>query len=293
MTKVFFTYVWGPPGDPAWPMTFASKAARSHAKRFLTEGDLVFTVGTKSEPTPVEHQGKVLGVFRVSDLEVSTIDYDLPRRHDNPEYDGVIRHPYALHPIEAWEITATHSKFSELVGPLTGKHHLQAQSKVVELDEITAAPLVELDKRQVTPALPKTEFGLGRVAKKNSKLAPKHQGSHSVTFGAHDLWYVYALVLRDAKKKVLAVKVGYSHDPEERKAAHNCPMAWEVTGLSWNVDFAQPTANEDTARDIEQAMLTKYAEHKLDSNGEILAKVDPMLVAADIANLLRTRSAPN
>ena len=28
MTKVFFTYVWGPPGNPAWPMMFASKAAR-------------------------------------------------------------------------------------------------------------------------------------------------------------------------------------------------------------------------------------------------------------------------
>ncbi len=28
MTKVFFIYVWGPPGNPAWPMTFASKAAR-------------------------------------------------------------------------------------------------------------------------------------------------------------------------------------------------------------------------------------------------------------------------
>jgi hypothetical protein len=28
--KVFFTYVWGPPGNPASPLTFASKAARSH-----------------------------------------------------------------------------------------------------------------------------------------------------------------------------------------------------------------------------------------------------------------------
>ena len=28
MTKVFFTYVWGPPGNPAWPMKFAFTAAR-------------------------------------------------------------------------------------------------------------------------------------------------------------------------------------------------------------------------------------------------------------------------
>lgn len=47
MTKVFFTYVWGPPGNPAWPLTFATKAARSHARKVLTEGDLVFTICTK------------------------------------------------------------------------------------------------------------------------------------------------------------------------------------------------------------------------------------------------------
>ena len=116
MTKVFFTYVWGPPGNPAWPMTFATKAARSHARKVLTEGDLVFTVGTKGEPTAQQDQGRVLGVFRVSDLEVNTQDYGLPRRHKNPEFDSVTRFPFALHPNAVWEITSPDNKFAELVG---------------------------------------------------------------------------------------------------------------------------------------------------------------------------------
>ncbi len=244
-----YTYVWGPPGDPAWPMTFASKAGRSHARKVLNEGDLVFTVGTKSEPTAPQDKGCVLGVFRVSDLEVNTQDYGLPRRHENPDFDSVNRFPYALHPIAVWEITSPNSVFSELVGPLTPNHHLQAQSKVVELDEITAKPLLALDRKRVPPALPKTYFGKGLVAHKNSKLAPKHKGSFTGTFGDHDVWYVYTLVSRNEKKKALAVKVGYSNAPEKREAAHNGPMAQEVTGLRWGVDAKQPTASEDTARE--------------------------------------------
>jgi hypothetical protein len=98
MTKVFFTYVWGPPGNPAWPLTFATKAAPSHARKVLTEGDLVFAVGTKGEPTEEAHKGRVVGAFRVSNLEVNTQDYDLPRKRENPEYDSVTRFPFALQP---------------------------------------------------------------------------------------------------------------------------------------------------------------------------------------------------
>ncbi len=291
MTKVFFTYVWGAPGDPAWPLTFATKAARSHARKVLTEGDLVFTVGTRGEPTQATQKGRVLGVFRVSDLEVNTQDYGLPRKHDKSEFDSVTRFPFALHPIAVWEITSLDNMFAELVGPLTPNHHLQAQSKIVELDEITAAPLLVLERQEVQPALPKTEFGKGLVAQKNSKLAPKHQGSFTGSFGDHDTWYVYTLVLRDARKKALAIKVGYSNAPEARETAHNGPMASEVTGLRWNAEFRQPTSSEDAAREVEQIVLARYATHKLASNGEILAGVDPLMVQAAIATVMRDRPA--
>lgn len=290
MTQTFFTYVWGAPGNPAWPLTFATKAARSHARKVLTEGDLVFTVGTRGQPTQEAHKGRVLGVFRVSDLEVNTQDYGLPRKYDNSEFDSVTRFPFALHPIAVWEITSTGNVFAELVGSLTPNHHLQAQSKIVELDDLTAAPLLELETREVQPALPKTEFGKGLVAQKNSKLAPKHEGSFSGTFGTHDIWYVYTLVLRDARKRALAVKVGYSSAPEDREAAHNEPMAIEVTGLQWKAEFKQPTASEDAAREVEQMVLGQYANHKLASNGEILAEVDPILVQAAIATAMRDQS---
>lgn len=270
MTKVFFTYVWGPPGNPAWPLTFATKAARSHARKVLTEGDLVFTVCTKGEPTAPENFGRVSGVFQVSDLEINTQDYGVPSRSDIPVMEALARFPFALHPIAVWEITDPNNMFAELVGPLTPNHHLQAQSKIVELDAITAEPLLALERREVPPAMPTTEFGKGLVMKKNSKLAPKHQGSFTGSFGDHEVWYVYALVLRDERKKPLAVKVGYSNAPDAREAAHNGPMAFEVTGLQWRAEFQQPTSSEDVAREVEQAVLGRFAKHKLASNGEIL-----------------------
>jgi hypothetical protein len=291
MAKVFFTYVWGPPGNPAWPLTFATKAARSHARGVLTEGDWVFTVCTKGEPTPPEHWGRVAGVFRVSDLEINTQDYDLPRKRRHPEFDSVTRFPYALHPIAVWEITSPGNMFADLVGPLTPNHHLQAQSKIIELDPVAGKSLLVLERREVPPALPKTEFGRGLVAHKNSKLAPKHQGVFTGVFGDHATWFVYSLVLRDAKKKPIAVKVGYSNAPAVRAAAHNGPMASEVTGLVWEVGSQQPTSSEDVAREVEQAILQRYAQHRLASNGEILAGVDPLLVAAAIAAHMRDRPA--
>lgn len=291
MRKVFFTYVWGPPGNPASPLTFATRAARSHARKVLAEGDLVFTVCTRGEPTEPKDRGRVAGVFRVSDLEVNTKDYELPRKLRSPEYDSVKRFPYALHPIAVWEITAPNNLFAELVGPLTPNHHLQAQSKIVELDPLTAEPLLALERREVPRARPKTEFGLGLVIQKNSKLAPKHQGSFSGSFVEHGTWFVYTLVLRNAQQKALAVKIGYSNDPELRANAHNMAMATEVTGLIWCIGSKQPTSSEDAAREVEQAVLARYASHKLASNGEILSGADPLIVAATVATLMRSRAA--
>lgn len=287
--RIFFTYVWGAPGEPAWPLTFTTKASRTLARNALTEGDLVFTVCTKREPTPVDLWGRVVGLFRVSDLEVNTQDYDLPRRLDRPEFDGVTRFPFALHPLAVWEVTTTDNIFSELVGPLTPTHHLQAQSNLVELDAATAAPLMALSRREVEPAWPKTEFGRGLVTWKNSKLAPKHQGAFTGVFSDHAVWYVYTLVLRNGSGKALAVKVGYSNDPEDRAAAHNGPLATEVTGLRWGVDLRQPTSSEEGARMVEQAVLQKYHAQRLASNGEILKSVDPAAVAASIAVEMRNQ----
>lgn len=284
MGKTFFTYVWGPPGNPAWPLTFSTKAARAEARAGLTEGDMVFTVCTKKEPTLPEYQGRVVGAYKVSDLEVNTQDYDLPP-------DGIKRFPFALHPIAVWQVTSNNNIFADLVGPLTPNHHLQAQSKVVELQLSTAQVLLTLDRREVPPAVPRSEFGKGIVALKNSKLAPKHEGQFNGAFGRHDIWFVYTLVLRDSVNKPLALKVGYSNDPNAREMTYNSSMATEVTGLRWKLDLRQPTSSEDTARRLEQSVLSHYRNSKLPSNGEIPKGLDPLNVAAKIAELMRSMPA--
>ncbi|HEX8047500.1 GIY-YIG nuclease family protein [Rhizobium sp.] len=287
MSKIFFTYVWGPPGDPCWPLTFASKGARTLAKRALTEGDYVFTVGTKGEPTLPNYQGRVSGLYQVSSLDVNTIDYI-----DQVEVKAITerlatKFPYALHPIAVWEITSQGNVFSRLVGPLTSAHHLRAQSTVVKLDPETSAPLMALERRPVTLAEPKTLLGRGLVAQKNSKLAPKHEGEFSGRFGDHSVWFVYALALKDQRGRDLAFKIGYANDPALRLAAYQAPMAAEVTGLTWDLAMKQPTGSEDEARRIEQALLAHFAKHKLASNGEIIKGPTQSEIMSTMAIILR------
>lgn len=95
-------------------------------------------------------------------------------------------------------------------------------------------------------------------------------------------------MLRDAKNKVLAVKIGYSSTPEKREADYNKPLAGEVTGLVWKLHSKQPTAHEQTARDIEQQALAEYTENKLQSNGEILQNVDPNEVLIKIGVIMKS-----
>lgn len=285
--RVFFTYVWGAPGEPAWPLTFATKASRAHAKAVLAEGDLVFTVGTKGEPTHLDHRGRVVGIYQVSDLEVNTQDYGLLSKHDAPEFDSSLRFPFALHPISVSKIVDDNNIFSKLVGPLTPVDHLQAQSRLVELPLDKATELLTLAKMEITAALPNTAFGRGRIVQKNSKLAPKHEGSFIGQFKDHEIWYIYTLVLRDQKNHVLAVKVGYAHSPEKRQESYNNAIASEVTGLQWYLSLKQPTDTENSARTVEQLVLAKFSRAKLASNGEILRGVDHREIETAIAIELR------
>lgn len=251
------------------------------------EGDFVFTVGTKGEPTWPEYRGRVLGLYQVSSLEVNTIDYI-----DQIDTSGITERaasefPYALHPIFVWEITSQDSIFSRLAGPLTGAHHLRAQSTVVELDLETAAPLLTLERRPVTLAEPRTLLGRGLVAQKNSKLAPKHEGAFSGRFGEHDIWYVYVLALKDQRGRDLAFKIGYANDPAIRLAAYRAPMASEVTALTWHLALKQPAGSEDEARRIEQALLAHFAKHRLESNGEIINGPSQSDIMSTMAVILR------
>lgn len=287
MARIFFTYVWGHPGNPCWPLTFGSKAARTQARRALTEGDFVFTVGTKQEPTAPEDRGRVLGLYQVSDLEVNTRDYANQITDSILKERAVVEFPVALHPIAVWEITDPSNIFSDIVGRLTDKQYLTAQNTVAEIEGETGQALLALKRRPVQLAEPTTFLGRGLVAQKDSKLAPKHEGEFSGRFRDHAIWYVYALALEDRAKRLLAFKLGYSNDPLSRCAVYQAPMANEVTGLSWRLAIKQPTGSEDEARHVEQELLRRYERYRLPSNGEIIAGPTETAIWSAIGEILR------
>ncbi len=100
------------------------------------------------------------------------------------------------------------------------------------------------------------------------KQAPKHSGSYNADFKHHEKWFVYGLILKDQSNRELAVKIGYSNDPDQRLKPYRMAIAEEVTGLRWELGFKQPTTSEENARIVEEAILAKYST--LPSNGEII-----------------------
>ena len=65
------------------------------------------------------------------------------------------------------------------------------------------------------------------------------------------------------------------------------PDGCRSDGLRWRAEFLHPTFTEDVARQVEQAVLNRFAKNQLANNGEIIAGVDPVMVQSAIAMVLR------
>nr|WP_272211144.1 GIY-YIG nuclease family protein [Marinicella sp. W31]MDC2877029.1 GIY-YIG nuclease family protein [Marinicella sp. W31] len=273
MPKVFFTYVWGPPGEPCWPLTFSSKGGRTQARNVLSDGDYVFTIGTRQQETDEQYRGRVLGLYQVTTQEVNTRDYIDPLSAGEAMRRTAEEFAFALHPALVWEITDTDNDFGNLVGSLPRALYYRAQTGVAELSPEAAERLLVLTRRPVRLAEPTTLLGQRRI--QQSRLAPKHEGEFSGRFGEHETWFVYVFALHDRQGRSLAFKIGYASDPEARRKAYQFPMAEEVTGLRWKFLHKEAWATEDDARSVEQALLKRFSKNRLVSNGEIIHGLPP------------------
>lgn len=139
----------------------------------------------------------------------------------------------------------------------------KARDSVAEFSPETAAPLLGLARRLPTLVEQKENLGCGLVSPKNSKLAPKYEGAFVGQFAEHDIWFVYALELKDQRGRDLAFKIGYANDPEKRRTAYQAAMAEEVSGLTWTVAVSQATASEDEARRVVRNLLAHFGKHWL------------------------------
>lgn len=107
---------------------------------------------------------------------------------------------------------------------------------------------------------------------------------YTVSAGQHDEWFVYVLELSNKK----AVKVGMSHDPKVRLKQYNHTIMPEITGLSWKLYFTHRIRDAETAKEVEQAVLRRFAEHQLQSNWEILQNVKAETVQLAIISASRS-----
>ena len=99
----FVTKVWGF-HEPVGPLIFREEGWRRNALEKLEPGDVVVMVGTQSEPTHPDEQGRLLGIMEPTSEIVMSLDYEVGRRDRDFDEEGNFKWPYGLLNSRAWRL---------------------------------------------------------------------------------------------------------------------------------------------------------------------------------------------
>ncbi|ESZ04408.1 hypothetical protein NKH47_04045 [Mesorhizobium sp. M1060] len=253
--KLFATRVWGF-GFARLPLaTFGIKGNVDRLLNLAKRGDRLIFVGTQTERTAPELQGRILGMAEIGFEPLRTLDLVERNAFDPRDFDAVgnFKFPYAVATTRVWQFEPAPVLTRLLSRQLT----MVATAGVEEIDDpadvaaIKALNAVEID----LPKLPALE----RMRRLNDALrnttGPRptdtsYQVSRSAIEG--EAW---AYGLRYGDRDVW--KIGWADDIDERCATVNQHIPVELGGLEqWSVEFRQRMKNRDAAYKMEQRVLT-------------------------------------
>lgn len=252
--KLFATRVWGF-GSPHLPLaTFGVKGNVDRLLSLASRGDRLVFVGTQTERTAPEHQGRILGMAEIGFEPLRTLDLVERDALDPRDFDaaGNFKFPYAVATPRVWRF----EPMPVLTRLLSRQLTMVATAGVEEIDDladiaaIMALNSVEVDLPQL-PALERmrrlndalrnttgprptdTSYHVNRSAMERDAWA------YALQFGGRDVW-----------------KIGWADDIDERCAAVNQHIPIELGGLErWSVKFRQRMRNRDAAYKMEQRVL--------------------------------------
>lgn len=253
--KLFATRVWGF-GFARLPL--ATFGVQGNLRRLLTmarRGDRLVFVGTQTERTAPEHQGRILGMAEIGFEPLRTLDLVERDALDPRDFDSVgnFKFPHAVATTRVWQFEPAPVLTQLLSRQLT----MVATAGVEEIDDLAdvAAIMmlnaVEIDLLQL-PAIERMRR-LNDALRNTTGPAPTDT-SYSVNRSALD-GEAWAYGLRFGSRDVW--KIGWADDIDERCAAVNQHIPVEIGGLEqWSVKFRQRMKNRDAAYKMEQRVLT-------------------------------------
>lgn len=299
MPSIFFTYVWGSHDIKGGPLTFVSSANRKVAMNKLQDGDLVFSVVSR---TPFDgdvvideaQKGRVLGCWQISRVGADTSAYGIEAKHDwDLNEEGGYRWPVALQPIRVWKIDDA-PLFVDMPGYVRaqkgGTHTQAAVTGVQQVQGRLAEALERLLTEQghelevMLPAHHILDFHLEKLRQRHPfrvngyNVPPRDQSQvcsvYIATLGKHQ------------KGAKVTLKIGHAHDPKARVAELNkYRLASEP---QWNLAASQAVGTEQEAIVAEAHLGKHYDLHRTEpNNGEVFHKLNPFDVAYELSLLIR------
>lgn len=253
--KLFATRVWGF-GFKRLPLaTFGVKGHVDRLLRMAGRGDRLVFVGTQTERTAEEHQGRILGMAEIGFEPLRTLDLVERGQLDERDFDerGNFKFPHAVATTRVWQFEPAPVLTQTLSRQLT----MVATSGVEEItDPADVAAIMALNAIEIElPVLPTLE-GMRRLndALRNTTGPRPTDASYQVNRSATE-GEAWTYGLRFGKRDVW--KIGWADDIDERCASVNQHIPIELGGLEqWDVGFRQRMRNRDAAYKMEQRVLT-------------------------------------
>jgi hypothetical protein len=264
---MFLTKAWGF-SIPCGPLQFGMSGWRDRARTLLTAGDLVIVVGTKETPTPIEEQGRVLGIMEPTNEPVMSLDFPLETfAHDFDE--GQYKWPFALINRRAW--TLLDRPLLESIS--SRRFNVNAAAGIVALNDDEAKRILQLRRQEVELLMPINVLARleGYEAARRRNAPPPATTRSGVMHVRRAPAYTYAMEIQGASSS--AFKIGWAFDYGARMRQFNLYALPQIGGLSYRVRLFQFWATARQAFKMEQEVLRRFDAQRHPANREVIYDV--------------------
>ncbi|TCA18562.1 hypothetical protein E0H68_03765 [Rhizobium leguminosarum bv. viciae] len=251
--RLFATRVWGNPIDGKTPMaTFGTEGHMARLLAISSPGDRLVFVGTKTERTPPELQGRILGMAEFGRLRLRTLDYFTKAELDPRDFDarGSFKFPHGVPIVRGWVFTSQAMANDVLNQRLTmlatpGVEELTNPNDIAKIlgmpsDYFEPPQNHRFDQmRRINDALKPTTGPIpSNSTYEVEKSAMETSWTYAMRFGTTKIW-----------------KVGHTSSVPGRLDEINKHVPFEIGIAKWNITLTQKWPDAVTAHAMEQKLF--------------------------------------
>lgn len=260
MAQIFAKRFWGFSPE-RWPIiSFGLEANRDALIKASQPGDLIAFIGTQTEPTSTEDQGRLLGLAEIGRLPIDSLDV-LDRATlaaDNFTASGAFKWPKSLPMLRAWRFPSR----PKVTDVFKEQLSYEATVRAVLLDTDDHAAVLMLSKEAVALSgapIIKQQRDLASALALGATQGPAPSSwSSAVSHDANTAAQTYAM--RFGKRNLW--KIGHAQDVTARLTDVNKHIPHEVINEHWTSALTQKWPNQTAAFEMEQRVLTILTKYR-------------------------------